>query len=126
MASKILQKQEEPDLNLLPRAQLSGYLDQGRNLQPRMSNEALRILTRYFDYLKTTGTCQRNLTTRQIESLIRVSEAHAKLCHRTKVNKFDAVSTILLLESSCLYNSSTSIDLNLCFADVEMFDDMAA
>lgn len=40
------------------------------------------------------------MTARKFESLIRLSEAHARLCSKQEIDEFDVVTVIALIESS--------------------------
>ena len=76
-----------------------------------MSPAAKEILFKYYNYVRELPNCKRQLSTRTLESIIRIAEAHAKLLHRRRVETFDAISTILLLESSCFSNENDQMDL---------------
>ena len=69
--------------------------------QPTMSGEAKALLTRYYQVQRQAEDRNAARTTvRLLESLLRLSEAHAKLFCRTKVGIEDAVMAIKLVSLS--------------------------
>lgn len=69
--------------------------------QPKMSNAARVLISKY--YQAQRGGLQRDAartTVRLLESLIRLSQAHAKLLWQTEVLAHDAITAIMLMESS--------------------------
>lgn len=61
---------------------LTKYISYARNIQPTLSEEASRDLANgYVSMRKVNGAAGKTVsaTTRQLESLIRLSEAHARM-----------------------------------------------
>jgi DNA helicase MCM9 len=68
--------------------------------QPVMSDEAAMLLESHYEKCRS---CQSNtipVTVRFLESLIRLSQAHARLMYRNEVTIQDAVAVIRLMECS--------------------------
>ena len=68
--------------------------------QPVMSDDAAMLLEAHYEKCRS---CQSNtipVTVRFLESLIRLSQAHARLMYRKQVTIQDAVAVIRLMESS--------------------------
>eukprot|EP01122_Echinamoeba_exundans_P014512 TRINITY_DN6592_c0_g1_i2.p1 TRINITY_DN6592_c0_g1~~TRINITY_DN6592_c0_g1_i2.p1 ORF type:complete len:977 (-),score=193.20 TRINITY_DN6592_c0_g1_i2:412-3177(-) len=68
---------------------------------PTMSDDARELLTRYYTKQRTTDNADKSRTTiRMLESLIRLSEAHAKLMCRNQTMLIDAVVAIYVMEAA--------------------------
>jgi DNA replication licensing factor MCM4 len=62
--------------------ELKAYIRYARSLTPRMTDEAISdLITSYLSMRRINGSSGKTIgaTTRQLESLIRLSEAHAKV-----------------------------------------------
>ncbi|EGG22705.1 MCM family protein [Cavenderia fasciculata] len=75
--------------------------------QPMFSQEARQLITLYYE--KQRGSADRNearVTTRLLESLVRLAQAHARLMFRNVVEVQDSIMAIYLLEccaeSACI------------------------
>lgn len=70
-----------------------------RYIDPVCTEEAEMIFQAYFSYLRgrTTLTKDRK-TIRMLESLIRLSEAHARMMFRKDIIIYDAISVVILME----------------------------
>ncbi|EKE39811.1 hypothetical protein ENUP19_0198G0016 [Entamoeba nuttalli] len=74
---------------------------------PEMTEEAELVIQKYFQYQRGKERRESGRTTiRLFESLIRISQAHAKLMMHHTVTLMDAVMAILLIESS--YNGASN------------------
>lgn len=68
---------------------------------PYITEEAEEIFKAYFRYIKHSCLVgKERKTVRMLESIIRLGQAHARLMFRNEVTTFDAISIILLTESS--------------------------
>ena len=83
---------------LLNSGQIQYMLSQAMGYKPQISKESSDILNRYFDMLRADNSA--DVTMRQLESLLRLSQAHARLCQRNEVEMFDCISVIILYEAS--------------------------
>ncbi|MCL4126415.1 UNVERIFIED_CONTAM: hypothetical protein GTU68_052716 [Idotea baltica] len=80
---------------------LRAYFCYVRTLQPQMTTNAHAILTKYFQLQRQTdGRNQARTTIRLLESLVRLSQGHAKLMMREEVTTTDAVAAVCLMEAS--------------------------
>ncbi|KAJ1720360.1 DNA helicase mcm9 [Coemansia erecta] len=89
-------------------------------LQPRASSASERVLTRYYQIQRQRDPAASARTTiRLLESLIRLAQAHARLMFRDTVLLCDAVTAVVLMESTMLTASLLgSVDtLHTPFAD---------
>ncbi|CEJ02416.1 Putative Minichromosome maintenance protein 4 (Cell division control protein 54) [Rhizopus microsporus] len=85
---------------------LTKYINYARqNIRPELNNEASNeLVDRYVELRKQnndrTGSDKRiNATTRQLESMIRMSEAHARMRLSNVVEKHDVLEAARLLQS---------------------------
>ena len=73
-------------LGLWPIAKMRAYISLVKQLQPEMTGEAEEILNAYYVRQRQTDTAGSARTTvRLLESLIRLTQAHARLMFRDKV-----------------------------------------
>ena len=71
-----------------------------QQFKPKLSSSAQRILTRYYQYVRSHNRSVAQVTVRLLESLIRLAQAHARLMMRNLVQTMDAVVVVLLMEAS--------------------------
>jgi len=70
-----------------------------REFNPNLSDEAAQIFTHYYQFLRKRERLPKDRKTiRMLESLIRISEAHARLMMRRDVIVLDAITTIIIME----------------------------
>lgn len=80
--------------------------------RPTISHDASILLERHYSLCRSSPDIAIQITVRFLESLIRLSQAHASLMHRNVVEVDDAVAIILLMESSVAsttHNSNNSL-----------------
>lgn len=99
---------------------LTRYINYAKTLQPVLSEEAVRDLTEgYVSMRKLNGGSGKTVsaTTRQLESLIRLSEAHAKMRLSLSVEPEDVKEAIRLVRDAMLSNAidplTGKIDMDL-------------
>lgn len=79
---------------------MCSYLKIIRNKKVEIDYSTQQTLLKYYNHKRIIdGDSVEYLTFRTLESLIRLSEAHAKLLMKEKVDEDDAISAIVLLES---------------------------
>ncbi|XP_073349545.1 DNA helicase MCM9 [Pagrus major] len=80
---------------------MKAYISVIKGLQPQVSVEANSILTRYYQLQRQSdGRNNARTTIRMLESLSRLSEAHARLMYRETVTIEDAVMAVSVMECS--------------------------
>jgi len=77
---------------------------------PTISPNASMLLERHYSECRMSEYIEVQVTVRLLESLIRLSQAHARLMHRNVVELDDAVAVILLMECSVASTSSSSFN----------------
>lgn len=82
---------------------------------PTISPDASMLLERHYSECRISEYIEVQVTVRLLESLIRLSQAHARLMHRNVVELDDAVAVILLMECSVASTSASSF--NTLFRD---------
>lgn len=94
---------------ILPVEFLTGYIQYAKeNIHPNLTEEARDELVSSYVNMRRAGEDSRNggtdrritATTRQLESLIRLSEAHAKIYLRNEVLVEDVVEAVRLMKSA--------------------------
>jgi len=69
---------------------------------PKLTKEACRVLQLFYMTLREKHKCVDGtpITTRQLESMVRLSEARAKLELRTEVTEYDAKDVVEIMKDS--------------------------
>ncbi|XP_068242848.1 DNA helicase MCM9-like [Palaemon carinicauda] len=91
---------------------LQTYFCHIRSFQPSMTSAANSVLAKYYQLQRQTD--QRNqarTTIRLLESLVRISQGHARLMMRTEVTLQDAIVAVTMMESS-MSGTSLITDIN--------------
>ena len=86
--------------NKLPRDFLAKYISYSRKYcQPRLSDEAEKQLISEYKLMRNMGSAKKTITAtpRQLESMIRISEAIAKMRLATEVEKNDVEEAVRLI-----------------------------
>jgi len=102
-------------------AALRSLVDQVKDLEVALSESVLSLIRTYYEYARLR---LEQLTVRHLESLLRLVQAHAKLCGRLEACELDALSVLILMESTargCGLVTCTSPDI--CFQSEELFAD---
>ena len=82
---------------------LRQYISYARQLKPRLTEEAKKIIQDYFLKLRDLGADRTGpiaITPRQLEGLIRIAEAHARIALRDKVTVEDAQAAVAIFNES--------------------------
>lgn len=88
-------------------AKLQAYFSYIRTLKPQLTPESNRILSSYYRRQRRSDAADAARTTvRLLQSCVRLAQGHARLMARSEVTVQDAVTAVLLLESS---SSSSSL-----------------
>ncbi|EAL65948.1 MCM family protein [Dictyostelium discoideum AX4] len=93
------------EINLIPTVILRKYISYAKKyVSPRLSEEAIKVIQKFYLELrsKSTGSDSMPVTTRQLESLIRLAEARAKLELRETVTEQDAIDIVEIMRDSLL------------------------
>ena len=92
-----------PATPAVPQDFLKKYISYAiRYVRPQLTSEAAEVIERFYVDLRKSaeGGAAVPITARQLESLVRLSEARAKIALRPKVSKEDAQAAIRLMEDS--------------------------
>lgn len=90
---------------------LKMYVAQCKDINPIMTESANKILSSYYQRQRSTDQSNSARTTiRVLESLVRLSQAHARLMRRHKVLMQDAIMAVYLMESTMLGTSLCDIN----------------
>ncbi|MEM4592998.1 MAG: minichromosome maintenance protein MCM, partial [Sulfolobales archaeon] len=88
----------------IPPDLLRKYIAYARKyVKPKLTDEAKRIIENYYIELRKRSAADPNaplaITTRQLEALIRLSEAHAKMALKNEVEAEDALEAVRLMNA---------------------------
>ncbi|KAN0025797.1 hypothetical protein ACTFIU_000060 [Dictyostelium citrinum] len=93
------------EINLIPTVILRKYISYAKKyVSPRLSEEAIKVIQNFYLELRSKSTSSDSMpvTTRQLESLIRLAEARAKLELRETVTEQDAIDIVEIMRDSLL------------------------
>jgi replicative DNA helicase Mcm len=82
---------------------LRQYISYARQLKPRLTAEAKKVIQDYFLKLRDMGADRTGpiaITPRQLEGLIRIAEAHARIALQDKVTVADAQAAVAIFNES--------------------------
>lgn len=92
---------------------LQGYFSVIKKLNPVLTDKANTILGAYYQAQRRKENRNKSRTTvRLLDSLVRLSQGHARLMYHTKVEVTDAVVAIILIETG-MENDISVFNLNL-------------
>ncbi|UJR36740.1 hypothetical protein I4U23_029455 [Adineta vaga] len=84
-----------------PITKMRDYFMTIKSAEPEMTEDAETIIKTYYSQSRRlTENSDRHITVRQLESTVRLAQAHAKLCFSQHVTVLDAVIAVLLMEAS--------------------------
>ena len=87
------------DDEIWAQTQLKNYISTIQDFDPLFENEAEELLVEYYKYIRAKDFHGRT-TVRALESLVRLSQAHARLMFREEVVILDVVVVILVMENA--------------------------
>ncbi|KAJ8985625.1 hypothetical protein NQ317_015120 [Molorchus minor] len=92
---------------------LQSYFTIIRKLNPKLSENAERILSAYYHMQRRIdGRNKARTTVRLLESLVRLSQGHARLMYHEEVETIDSIYAIVLIDAAMEYDASI-LDLNM-------------
>ncbi|EOB12047.1 DNA replication licensing factor mcm4 [Nosema bombycis CQ1] len=82
---------------------MRAYIDEARRIEPRLTEESKKALAKsYVDLRQMDNGNSITATTRQLESLIRLSEAHAKMRFSQFIETSDVIEALRIVKESLL------------------------
>ena len=99
---------------------LRKYVGYAKTIRPELSSGALKVLGDFYLAMRSASEDEGSpiaITARQLESLIRVSEARARVALRKKVTAQDAEAAITIMQRSL---SEVGIDVSLNKVDIDI------
>lgn len=111
-------KQTGEAANIVPIQTLKAYIREARKLEPVLTAESISALSDAYVELRQLGNGETiTATARQLESLIRLSEAHAKIRFSETVEPIDVSESVRLVKESMLLYAvdprTGRIDINM-------------
>lgn len=107
----VVEDEDDPYSKFWTLLMLQSYIQYVKEaFKPELGKKAETVLMRYYQLQRRSiGENGARTTIRMLESLIRLSQAHARLMFRNKVEVMDAVAAILCIERS-MFTGSTLLD----------------
>jgi replicative DNA helicase Mcm len=99
---------------------LRKYISYSKSIQPELSNDAVGRLREFYLAMRTASESEGSpiaITARQLESLVRVSEARARAALRKEVTGEDAEAAITLMKRSL---EEVGIDMSSYKMDIDL------
>jgi DNA helicase MCM9 len=91
----------EDDGGPWPMEKLRAYISVVKDkFRPRIAYEAALLLESHYEMVRSAQSSVIPVTVRFLESLIRLTQSHARLCYRDKAELFDAVCVLRIMEAS--------------------------
>lgn len=92
-------------------------------LNPKMSKISELVLSKYYQLQRRSDSmrCART-TVRLLESLVRLSQSHAKLMFHSEVTLEDAMTAVILVEASLTSTQTLNVPINLHSPEMEIND----
>jgi DNA replicative helicase MCM subunit Mcm2 (Cdc46/Mcm family) len=92
---------------------LSRFIQHAKRMTPNLSVPAAALIVKYYSLQRAgvtveTGASASRVTVRMLESLVRLAQAHAKLCFRRTSLIQDAVMAVILMEFSMATTTALS------------------
>lgn len=104
--------------------QLKSYVNFIRTrLNPKMTKISEIVLSKYYQLQRRSDSmrCART-TVRLLESLVRLSQSHAKLMFHSEVTLEDAITAVILVEASLTTTQTLNVPTNLHSPEMEAID----
>ncbi len=99
---------------------LRKYVSYAKTIKPELSTGALKVLSDFYMAMRSASEGEGSpiaITARQLESLIRISEARARVALRNKVTAEDAEAAVAIMQRSL---SEVGIDVSSSKVDIDM------
>jgi len=99
---------------------LRKYVSFAKSIKPELSNEALNRLSDFYLAMRSASETEGSpvaITARQLESLVRVSEARARVALRKEVTAEDAEAAIAIMKRSL---EEVGIDMSSYKVDIDL------
>ena len=100
-------------------ALLRSLVEQVKDLEVSLPESVLTLIRNYYEFARSR---LQQLTVRHLESLLRLVQAHSKLCGREEACDLDALSVLILMESTARCSGLvTCTSPDLCFQSEDLF-----
>jgi len=109
IAGHIMADMQERKLGVIDVDTLRKYLTYAKKIEPKLTNEARDVLLEFYLKMRAINSEWITVTSRQLEGLVRLATAHARLLLKDTVDKEDAERAIHLVMKS-LESIGTDID----------------
>jgi len=121
-ANHILNKYKDSMNTIFSKIQILSIINHSRNLRPKLSDNAIEKLKKYYVSLRAKDTKDIRIDTRTLKSLARLTIAHAKLHFKGMADNTDVEEIINIFEASL---KSFGIDLQAETEQSTFFDSKA-